>query len=69
MEKQKKRYRYLDKVFECRKELVEYLKSNGYPNISPNTILNIEKNTFKNRTFKKFKTVINNLSWEYKHEN
>jgi len=62
------RYFFKDKIFECRIDLVNYLNSIGIP-ISHNAICNIINKTFGKRTEKKFQVVIDNLRWEYKHEN
>lgn len=59
------RYFYDDKTFECRKDLVEYLNSQGY-SISENAIRAIVNNTYKCRTAHKFHEVISNMRWEYK---
>ncbi len=55
--------------FECRNDLVTYLKENGYPDISGSAIRNIENKGYSKRTIKKFKYIIENLIWGYKNEN
>lgn len=60
------RYFYKDKTFECRKDLVEYLKENIDSTISINLIRNIEANTYKKRTETKYSELIEDLRWERK---
>lgn len=62
------RYFFKDHIFECRKDLVNYLNSIGIQ-ISHNDIYSIVNKTFGKRTEKKFQVVIDNLRWEYKNEN
>lgn len=60
------RYFYKDKTFECRKDLVEYLKENIDSTISINLIRNIEANTYKKRTETRYGELIEDLRWEKK---
>ena len=62
-------YIYKGIRFECRKDLINYLKKNGFENISFSTIRCIENNSYKGRIIKRYKEVIDNLSWGYKNEN
>ena len=59
------RYFYKGQTFECRKELLEYLSSQGI-NVSANAIRNIINRTYGIRIKNKFEDVILNLTWEYK---
>jgi len=62
------RYFFNDKVFECRKDLVTYLTSEGY-NITCSAIRTLVSNKGTFRLYSKYKEVLDNLSWEYKYEN
>jgi len=59
-----KRYFFADMIFECRKELVEYLKDNFDDTISVSTVRKFEEGSV--RVVKKYPLVFNNLRWEYK---
>lgn len=61
-------YIYKNMRFECRKDLVLYLQQNGFKDISVSTIRNIENNSYKSTTVKRYKDVIDSLSWGYKNE-
>lgn len=63
-----KYYVYDDIRFECRKDLVKYLNSNGY-DISVAAIRNIENNTYSIRTINKYGEIIDKLKWGLKDEN
>lgn len=54
--------------YECRKYLVQGLKELGY-DVSVNAVRNIENGTYSVRTAKKFKWLIDGLSWRDKNEN
>ena len=58
-------YYYKGLKFDCRLYLIQYLKSIGI-DISENAVRNIQNNTYGIRIAKKFKDVIDNLSWELK---
>ena len=60
------RYYFDGNTFECRKDLVFFLKENVDANISSSLIRSIEHGTYKNRTLKKYPFIINNLTWETK---
>ena len=60
-------YYYKDQKFECRKELVAYLKQ-FYPIISPITIKQIMDNNYTSIIGNKYKDVIDNLTWRLKKE-
>ena len=59
-------YWYNDILFECRKDLVNYLKQNVDTSISTNLIRNIERGTYSNRTINKYKYLIDSIRWEAK---
>lgn len=60
------RYFYKEYVFECRKDLVNFLKQNVDPKISINLIRCIEKGTYKKPTELKYSELIQLLRWETK---
>ncbi len=62
------RYFYLDKTFESRKELLEYLWSNNIK-ITSSAIRKIVHNTGTLRVYNMYKDVFDNLKWEFKDEN
>ena len=59
-------YWYNDILFECRKDLVNYLKQNVDPSISTNLIRNIERGTYSIRTINRYKYLIDSIRWEAK---
>ena len=61
-------YYFDGKEFLCRKDLIDYLKQNVDQNISENAIRSIVNNTYGKRIEKKFKYIIENLSWRLKNE-
>lgn len=61
-------YRFKDIVFNCRKDLFQYLKNQKIKDINENAIRNIENKTYGKRTLNKFRYVIDNLTWGYKYE-
>lgn len=64
------KYYLFDNIrFECRKDLIKYLKENGYPKISAETIIRIEKNIHSKVIIKRFGYIVDNLKWGYKDEN
>lgn len=60
------RYFYEDSVFECRKDLVTYLKAEGFSKVSANTIRTIEQGSYGDTFIKRFGTLIDKLRWERK---
>lgn len=65
----KKFYCIDDRRFECRKDLLNYLRINLYANITPNILRNIEKENYTQYIKKHFPYLIQNLTWGYKNEN
>ena len=65
----KKFYCIDDQRFECRKDLLNYLRINLYANITPNILRNIEKENYTQYIKKHFPYLIQNLTWGYKNEN
>lgn len=63
-----KDYWYNDLYFDCRKSLVQYLKTIDNK-ISLSLIRSIENNSFGARTIKKYSWLIEALKWEFKDEN
>ena len=62
----KKFYCIDDQRFECRKDLLNYLRINLYANITPNILRNIEKENYTQYIKKHFPYLIQNLTWGYK---
>lgn len=61
-------YKIDSELFDCRKDLITYLNKKGIV-ISNNALRNIENKSYGNTTIKRFKYVIDNLTWGYKNEN
>ena len=61
-------YTYKDKTFDCRKDLVAYLKQID-PRITCSVILRLTKGRSTLRAYNKYKDIFDNLSWRYKDEN
>lgn len=61
------RYYYKDLSFECRKELVEYLHSSNI-DVPESFIKALVENKAGNTSRRRYKTVVDNLSWRLKNE-
>lgn len=66
--KARTRYFFKDKVFECRKELVEYLCDQGL-NITTAVIRTIESGQYGKLFKHRYQNIIEDLRWEAKDEN
>lgn len=54
-----------DKFFDCRIDLINYLRTD-FPEVSESTIRKIVNGNFGVRTINKYKYIVDNLSWELK---
>lgn len=61
-------YKFEGKYFDCRKDLISYLKSNEVY-CSDSALRSIENNTYGNCIKRKYKYIIDNLEWGYKNKN
>lgn len=63
-----KNYYFENQKYDCRKSLIEELNKRGYA-VGNSTFRAIENKTYTDRLYKKFKYIIDNLTWELKNEN
>ena len=63
-----KNYYFEGQKYDCRKSLIEELNRRGY-SVGNSTLRTIENKSYTDRLYKKFKYIIENLTWELKNEN
>ena len=62
-----RRFFYKNLTFDCAKDLIKYLNSIGYTQITKSVIIRLVNGKSKKRAYNKFKDVFDNLRWEFKN--